>query len=373
MPIVVEPEFPPVIAVEPFVDVEAAITSMSNAGDGSGRLFITTRTGKILIVRSGRLLRTPFIDLTELVDSKSIEQGLLGLAFDPDYTETGELYLNFTNTETDDDTIVSRYRVSDDPDIADPASRQDILFVEQPSNNHNAGQLLFGADGFLYVALGDGGPGNDSKKRAQNPAELLGKILRLDVRGQETYAIPPDNPFVDTQGYRPEIWALGLRNPWRFTFDPLTGEFYLGDVGQEAWEELNFVQDPAPGGMNFGWNIVEGPVCFSPAENCDRTGLVEPIYTYLHGEAGCSITGGYVYRGSAFPQWSGTYFFSDFCTGLIRGARRLPDGTWAIVPLLDTELAIVSFGLDEDGEMYVLDLAGAVYRIIPGEETLSDE
>lgn len=370
---VVEPEYPPVIALEPFVEIETSITGMTHAGDGSGRLFITTRTGVIWIARNGRLLSTPFLDLTELVDSASIEQGLLGLAFDPDYAETGEFYLNFTNTETEDDTIVARYRVSDDPDVADPASRQDLLFVEQPANNHNAGHMLFGSDGYLYIALGDGGPGNDLKKRAQNPAELLGKILRIDVRGQETYAIPPDNPFIGRDGYRPEIWALGLRNPWRFVFDPVTGEFYLGDVGQETWEELDFLADPAGGGWNFGWNTVEGPVCFSPAIDCDRTGLVEPVYAYRHGEEGCSITGGYVYRGTAHPEWAGTYFFSDFCTGLIRGARRAAAGTWMIEPLLDTELAVVAFGEDEQGELYVLDLAGGVYRIVAGERPPSNE
>jgi glucose/arabinose dehydrogenase len=369
----IEPEFPPVIAIEPVADLETSITSLTNAGDGSGRMFITTRTGSIYIVKNGRLLSRPFIDLTNLVDSASIEQGLLGLAFDPDYAETGEFYLNFTNTETEDDTIVARYRVSADPDVADPASREDLLFVEQPANNHNAGHMLFGSDGYLYIALGDGGPGNDLKKRAQNPQELLGKILRLDVRGQTTYAIPPDNPFAGTEGYRPEIWALGLRNPWRFAFDPLTGEFYLGDVGQETWEELNFVQDPGAGGLNFGWNITEGPVCFSPPEGCNRTGLVEPVYTYRHGPDGCSITGGYVYRGAAHPEWAGTYFFSDFCTGLIRGAQRSTGGAWTIAPILDTDLAVVSFGLDEDGELYVLDLMGAVYRIVPGDEALGDE
>lgn len=355
------------IALEPFVDAGTMITSMTHAGDGSGRLFITTRAGQILIVEDGNLLREPFIDLTALVDSASIEQGLLGLAFDPEYAENGEFYLNFTNTETEDDTIGARYRVTADPGSADPVSRQDILFVEQPANNHNAGQLLFGPDGYLYIALGDGGPGNDLRKRAQDPAELLGKILRLDVRGQATYAIPPDNPFLERDGYRPEIWALGLRNPWRFTFDPPTGEFYLGDVGQETWEDLNFVAEPGNGGLNFGWNITEGPVCFSPPSGCDRSGLVEPVYAYRHGEDGCSITGGYVYRGRAHPEWAGMYFFSDFCTGLIRAARRDEDGVWMIAPLLETGLAVVSLGMDEAGELYVLDLAGEVYRITDGD------
>lgn len=357
------PRFPPDIAIEPLVDAQTLITSLTHSGDGSGRLFLTTRSGQILIIQNGRLKSQPFLDLTALVDSKSIEQGLLGLAFDPEYALTGEFYVYYTSIEPDNDTFVGRYRVSDDPDRADPGSVEPLLIVDQPANNHNGGHLVFGPDGTLYIGLGDGGPGNDPRKFAQNPMSLLGKILRLAVRGEDPYAIPPDNPYAGSEVVRQEIWASGMRNPWSFSFDRATGDFYMGDVGQEKYEELNFLPAPLAGGANFGWNVLEGLHCFSPAEGCSTDGLTPPIYTYEHGDAGCSIIGGSVYRGSAYPELIGTYFFGDFCTGVIRGAQRDPRGVWEIVDLLDTDLAIAAFGEDEVGELYVLDLQGKVFRI----------
>ncbi len=361
-----EPVFPPEIHLEPLVDAGTKITHLAHAGDGSGRLFLVERAGRIRIIENGRLRRQPFLDIVDLVDSASIEQGLLSVAFDPDFAQNGTFYVNHTNLPTEDDTVIARYTVGANPNRADPDSRRQIFFLEQPANNHNGGLLLFGPDGYLYAGLGDGGRGNDPWDNAENLDVLYGKILRLDVRGQETYAIPPDNPFAGEEGARPEIWAYGFRNPWRFSFDPLTGDLYIGDVGEREWEELSFEPGGSPGGSHFGWNTLEGSQCFEPPSNCDREGKVMPIYEYRHGPDGCSITAGHVYRGRSYPELAGTFFFSDFCTGDIWGARRDPAGQWQFEKLLDTDLAVVSFGLDESGELYVLDLEGEVFRLLGG-------
>jgi glucose/arabinose dehydrogenase len=353
------------------VDAGVKITHLTHAGDGSGRLFLLERGGRIRVIKNGRLLNAPFLDITSLVDSLSIEQGLLGLAFDPEYADNGIFYIYYINEATDNDTIIARYRVSSDPDRADPDSAEQILFLEQPANNHNGGMLFFGQDGYLYVGLGDGGSGGDPWGNAQNPAILLGKILRLDVRSQPAYAIPPDNPFVGVEGTRPEIYASGLRNPWRFTFDPATGDLYVTDVGESLWEEVNFLPAGASAGANFGWNVLEGAHCYQPATGCDAAEMVPPVYEYAHGEAGCSVIGGYVYRGARYPELLGTYFFGDFCTGMIRAMRRDAAGNWQVADVLDTTLAIVSFGEDEDGELFVLDLEGGVYALsVPAAATV---
>jgi glucose/arabinose dehydrogenase len=358
------PEFPWMVSLRMLVDAEVKITSLTHAGDGSGRLFLTTRTGQIRIIEGGKLLSKPFLDIRENVDSASIEQGLLSIAFDPDYTETGEFYVYYTNLGTDNDTIVARYRVSADENIADPDSEQVILFLEQPANNHNVGQLQFGPDNYLYVALGDGGKGNDPWGHGQNAESLFGAILRLGVRGKETYVAPPDNPFISNGEGAAEVWVYGLRNPWRFSFDRLTGDVYIADVGQNLFEELNFSPSGQAAGSNFGWNVMEGQHCFRPKTNCDREGLVLPIVEYQHGEDGCAIVGGYVYRGSDFPQMIGTYYFADYCSGDIWGAARDASGTWSVTELLDTEYQIVSFGEDEAGELYVLELEGRIFRLL---------
>ncbi len=328
---------------------------------GDPRLFIVQQTGRIRIVdAAGGLLAAPFLDLEGGVDGSS-EGGLLNLAFHPDYATNGFAYVNYTNTAGN--TVVARYSVSADPNRLDPASAKQILTVEQPFANHNGGQLQFGADGMLYVFLGDGGSGGDPFGHGQDLSTLLGSILRLDVDGGDPYAIPSDNPFVGTPGARGEIWAYGLRNPWRGSFDAASGTLYVADVGQAAREEVNAVPAGA-GGVNYGWNVMEGSTCFGGG-GCSTQGLTLPVSEYDHGE-GCSVTGGYVYRGSALPSLRGHYFYSDFCAGFLRsfrlvGALATDTREWNVGILG----AVSSFGVDRSGELYVLDLSGTVRRLIP--------
>ncbi|MDP2530743.1 MAG: PQQ-dependent sugar dehydrogenase, partial [Candidatus Palauibacterales bacterium] len=290
------------------------------APPGDPRLFVVEQRGTIRIVKDGSLLPEPFLDLRPAVASGG-ERGLLGLAFHPDYASNGRFYVDYTDPQGD--TRVVAYRVSaSDPDRADPASGDTILAVDQPYSNHNGGLVTFGPDGMLYVGLGDGGSGGDPRGNGQNRGTLLGAILRLDVDGGSPYRIPPDNPFVGQAGFRGEIWAWGLRNPWRYSFDPASGLLYIADVGQNDWEEIN--AEPArSGGLNYGWNVMEGRHCYG-SSSCDAQGLVQPILEYDHRD-GCSITGGFVYRGSAMPDLQGTYFYSDYCSGWLRSLRY--DGT----------------------------------------------
>jgi glucose/arabinose dehydrogenase len=326
---------------------------------GDQRLFIVEKTGHIRIVNDGELLPAPFLDLSAAVSTGS-EQGLLSMVFHPDYASNGFFYVDYT--DIDGNTHVTRYSVSaGDPDVADPASAKTILTVEQPFANHNGGLLLFGPDGKLYIGLGDGGSGGDPFGNGQNLGTLLGKILRIDVDAGDPYAVPPDNPFVGRAGARGEIWAYGLRNPWRFAFDTATNRLYIADVGQNAWEEVNVV--PADqGGQNFGWNIMEGTHCYG-ASSCNQSGLTLPVLEYSHGD-GCSITGGYVYRGSLVPDVVGQYFYSDYCSGFLRsfsfdGATAGPPITWDV----GDNGNVQSFGEDAAGELYVLSTNGTVYRV----------
>lgn len=322
---------------------------VTNAGDGSERLFVVEQGGVIRIITKGRLLPEPFLDVSTRIVAGG-EQGLLGLAFEPDYAETGRFYIDYT--DTDGNTVVARYRVSDDPDKADPDSAEVILRVEQPFPNHNGGHLAFGPDGYLYVGLGDGGGSGDPEGNGQNPDTLLASILRLDVSGSLGYEIPEDNPFAGGGG-RPEIWALGLRNPWRFTFDRDTGAMWIGDVGQDEIEEIDF-QPPGVGGLNYGWNVMEGNACFG-ASSCDKGGLEPPVTQYTH-EQGCSVTGGHVYRGERYPALTGGYFFADYCTGfvwVIEARNRVQDPTLK----LETGRSISSFGESESGELFFVDSA----------------
>jgi hypothetical protein len=260
--------------------------------------------------------------------------------------------------------VIARYQVSSDPDVVNPHSARILLTIRQPYANHNGGQLQFGSDGYLYIGMGDGGSGGDPQNRAQNLRTLLGKMLRIDVDRGTPYAIPPDNPFVDTPEARQEIWALGLRNPWRFSFDRLTGALFIGDVGQRMWEEVNLQPASSPGGENYGWRRMEGKHCFNPASDCNNGTLTLPILEYSHNLGRCSITGGYRYRGRRIPQHYGTYFYSDFCTGLIWGAR-LEGRHWIATRLLDLALRISAFGEDEAGELYMVHRAektGTLYR-----------
>ncbi len=330
------------------------------AGDGSGRLFVLEQRGRIRIVAGGSLRAEPFLDITDRVGCCG-EQGLLGLAFHPRYAENGLFFVNYT--ERGGDTVISRFSVSADPDRADAGSELEVLSYEQPFANHNGGQLAFGPDGYLYVGSGDGGGAGDPGNRAQDLGSLLGKILRLDVEGSP-YAIPSDNPFASDPQARPEIWAYGLRNPWRFSFDRSTGDLYIGDVGQAAREEIDFQPAASGGGENYGWRRMEGSLCFDPPSGCNDGTLVLPVAEYGHDE-GCSVTGGYVARGAGAAGLLGLYLYGDFCSGRLWGLAR-GGGVWESELLAETGLAISSFGEDEEGELYVVHYApgdGAVYRL----------
>lgn len=352
----------PQIALEGVVSGLDDPLYLTHAGDGSGRLYLLEQPGRVLVLEGGSLLEQPFLDLTDRVLSRGDEQGLLGLAFAPDFASSGIFYVHYTG-KPDGHTVLARYRTLDgDPRRGDPASEEILLTHEQPFPNHNGGSLLFDPDGYLYLALGDGGSGGDPGNRAQNLEVLLGKILRLDVSQPGAYRIPPDNPFVDRPG-RDEIWAYGLRNPWRISFDRATGDLYIADVGQNEIEEVNFQPAGSRGGENYGWRVYEGSKRYAGGE---LPGAVFPVAEYAHDEGGCAITGGYVYRGEAVPELMGTYLYGDYCSGKIWGLRQ-QDGRWASALLLDTEANITSFGEDEQGELYVVDRRGAIYRIVAAE------
>jgi glucose/arabinose dehydrogenase len=347
----------PAISLAPVAQGLGRIVAVTHAGDGSGRLFVTLQTGQILILEAGAVLPTPFLDISALI-SGSGEQGLLSVAFHPRYRENGFFYVNYTDLAGD--TVVARYSVSaTNPDRADPASARVILTQDQPFTNHNGGQLQFGLDGRLFIGLGDGGGANDPQGNGQNRGTLLGKLLRIDVDAGDPYAIPADNPFVSDPGTRPEIWALGLRNPWRFTFDRVTGDLFVADVGQSSREEVDFEPAGSPGGRNYGWVDMEGSICRLPAGGCD--GFTAPVLEYDHGQ-GCSITGGYRYRGLRFPSLAGFYLYGDYCSGRIWGAREL-EGSWTSWQLLDTDLPITTFGEDEEGTPYVAGNDGRLFRV----------
>ncbi|MGE5347365.1 MAG: PQQ-dependent sugar dehydrogenase, partial [Acidithiobacillales bacterium] len=335
---------------------------VTNAGDRSGRLFVVEQRGRIRIVKNGALLPTPFLDITDRV-SCCVERGLLSVAFPPGFTGAGVFFVDYT--DINGDTAISRFFVSQtNPDVADAGSEQVMLHIAQPYANHNGGQLAFGPDGYLYIGMGDGGSGGDPQNNAQNPASLLGKILRIDVTsGAPTYIVPPSNPFVSRPGWRPEIWALGLRNPWRFSFDRKTGDLYIGDVGQNSREEVDFQPASSAGGENYGWRIMEGTACYN-APSCDPAGLVLPVTDYTHTAGDCSVTGGFVYRGLSYSALQGIYFYADFCTGRIRGLRRTATG-WETQELLDAGFTISTFGEDEAGELYLVDYGGGVlYQVV---------
>jgi glucose/arabinose dehydrogenase len=326
---------------------------IQNAGDD--RLFVVEQEGLIRIVRGGELLPGPFLDLRDRVNANGSERGLLGLAFHPDYQENGLFFVNYTGAGGT--THVARFSVSDDPDKADPASEVDLLEVAQPYANHNGGGLAFGPDWYLYIGLGDGGSGGDPQGNAQRVDTLLGKLLRLDVDSGQPYAIPPDNPFASGGG-RPEIWAYGLRNPWRFSFDFPTGQLFIGDVGQSNWEEIDWQYPGAPAPANYGWNLREGLHDYRGGGGPD---LVEPIAEYSHAD-GCAVTGGRVVRDPKLPEWQGVYLYGDYCSGKIWGLLQGGAG-WQNSQLFDTPFSITSFGVDDAGSVYLADYAGALYRL----------
>jgi glucose/arabinose dehydrogenase len=328
-------------------------------GDGSGRLFVVEQPGRIRIVDDGQVVPEPFLDISDLVGCCG-ERGLLSVAFHPDYATTGDVFVDYT--DRNGDTVVARYQVSTtDPNRLDATSAETILTVDQPAANHNGGLLLFGPkDGDLYIGLGDGGGGNG--QNGQDLSTLLGKILRIDVDGPAggpLYAVPPDNPFVDRPGARPEIWALGVRNPWRFSFDRVTGDLWIGDVGSATYEEVNFQPATSAGGENYGWDAMEGTTCRVEG-GCDA--FVPPVSGFDRDE-GCVVTGGYVYRGSAMPDLHGVYLFADYCSGRVWGLIRDTSSAWRRLGPVETGLRISSFGEDATGELYVVDIEGAVYRL----------
>ena len=337
--------------------------------DGTDRLFLALQPGQVLVFpddpgNQGASSPTTFLDISARVNDSGEEEGLLGLAFDPDYALNGRFYVYYS-ASAPRRSVISRFSTSrGDPNKADPDSEHLILEVPQPYSNHNGGHLVFGPDGYLYVGLGDGGKAGDPHGNAQNTSTLLGSILRIDVDSIETggaYSVPPDNPFVGVDGgVREEIWAYGLRNPWRFSFNRITGEFWAADVGQDEYEEVDIIEP----GLNYGWNIMEGAHCFRPPSGCDREGLEMPVIEYGR-EGGCSVTGGYVYRGSRLPSLYGAYVYGDFCSGKIWALRH--DGTQITehLELVDSDLNISSFGEDRNGEIYILSFDKKIYRLVP--------
>jgi glucose/arabinose dehydrogenase len=329
---------------------------------GDDRLFVVEKGGAIRIIEDGVVLDEPFLDLSGRV-SEGAEQGLLGLAFPPDYASSGRFVVHYT--DLDGDTRVSFFRVLDDPNRADSASESRVLTVQQPAPNHNGGQILFGPDGMLYIGLGDGGSHDGGDEgRGQSLDDLLGSILRIDVTSGSGYTVPADNPFVGTDGVRPEIWSYGLRNPWRFSFDRGTGDLYIADVGAKLWEEVNraSAQDGAGRGVNYGWSRMEGPECL--VAGCDESGLTLPVLQYDHTK-GCAVTGGYVYRGAEIPSIEGQYFYGDFCQGWVHSipAEGEPGEPVDWPPLSPGE-NITSFGEDADGSLYILTASGGVFKIV---------
>jgi uncharacterized protein (TIGR03437 family) len=336
----------------------AAPTDIQNAADQSGRLLVVQQDGMVRIIRNGALVPQPFLDIRSKTHA-SDERGLLGLAFPPGFSGKQRFYVDYTDLAGN--TVIAQYRVSANPDVADAATEVVLLNITQPFANHNGGQLRFGPDGYLYIGMGDGGSSGDPRNNGQNRSTLLGKLLRIDVESDPGHIrIPADNPFVNTAGARPEIWAFGLRNPWRFSFDRANGDLWIADVGQDKYEEVDYQPASSRGGENYGWNMMEGLHCFQAG--CNMQGLTLPVVEYSHAE-GCSVTGGFVYRGRISPGLRGTYIYSDYCSGRIWGIERQGQ-QWVNRLLLSSGFAITTFGEDEAGEVYVANtMNGTIYRI----------
>jgi glucose/arabinose dehydrogenase len=349
----------PKVALKLISDALDRPVYVTHAGDDD-RLFVVEKVGKIVLLRDGQLAAEPFLDISDRVGSSSSEQGLLSVAFHPKFAQNGRLFVNYTDRSGD--TVISRFQAKGDS--ADPASETVLLKIDQPYPNHNGGLALFGPDGYLYIGMGDGGSAGDPQGNGQNLKSLLGKLLRLDVDRGDPYGIPPDNPWPSGDQARPEVWAYGLRNPWRFSFDRETGDLYIADVGQNQYEEIDFQPAASSGGENYGWNKMEAQHCYR-ASSCDNTSLVMPIAEYDHTQ-GCSITGGYVYRGAAFPQLQGLYFYGDYCSGRLWALSQPSPGRWEQHQLLGSGSRISSFGEDHAGELYLTDLNGGLYQVVAG-------
>jgi glucose/arabinose dehydrogenase len=342
------------IALQPLATGLSSPVGVVSAGDS--RLFIVQQTGRIVIHNGTRVLATPFLDVSSLI-SFGGERGLLGLAFDPNYAANGFFFIYYTDTSGN--ITIARYKVSAaNADVADPASRAIVLTITHTQfANHNGGQLQFGPDGYLYLGTGDGGGAGDTLRTAPDLTKLLGKILRIDV-STLPYRIPPSNPFGT------EIWAYGLRNPWRFTFDRVTGDLFIGDVGQDLWEEVDFQPRTSIGGENYAWHCYEATHPFQPSgPECQNKTFTMPVLEYSHAGGACSISGGYRYHGARYARLHDIYFYADYCSGTIWGATQRSDGTWTSQVMLQTAMMISSFGEDANGELYVADLRGAVYQV----------
>jgi glucose/arabinose dehydrogenase len=354
---------------------------VTSAPGDTERLFVLEQnTARIKIIKNGEVLPTPFLDLGPRA-SEAAERGLLGLAFHPKYSENGFFFVNYT--DNNGDTVIARYTVSDNPDVADPESVMTIANIKQPIGNHNGGMLAFGPnDGYLYIGMGDGGGGYDPKNRAQNGLDPLGKMHRIDVDKGTPFAVPQDNPFVNDPKVLDTVWALGLRNPWRFTFDSKNGDMYIADVGQRSVEEISWQSGTSKGGENYGWRCMEGNECTGLAGcKCNSENLTKPIHQYKHKKGNCSITGGYVYRGSDIAELQGTYFFGDFCTANIWSFKwdgteitQLQDRTEELAPR-DTSKSInsiTSFGPDARGELYIVDRDGDIFKIVSADRAKTE-
>ncbi|HEX3321488.1 MAG TPA: PQQ-dependent sugar dehydrogenase [Terriglobales bacterium] len=351
----------PVIALQPVVSGLTNPLDLETPNDGTGRLFVLEQAGKIRVIKSGKLLSTPFLNITSLVSSGG-EMGLLGLAFHPSYKSNGRLFINYTRVQSGQvQTVIAEYhRSSTNADVASTTAKV-LLVINQPYDNHNGGQLAFGPDGYLYIGLGDGGSEGDPLGNGQKLSTLLGKILRINVNSGTPYSIPSTNPFVGRTGVKPEIWAYGFRNPWRFGFDFSSGRLFIGDVGQDSYEEI----DLGKSGGNFGWSLMEGAHCYPIGSTCNKTGKILPITEIAHPTAEC-IIGGYVYRGSSIAGLAGMYVFGDFITGKIWALKMTSTG-WQRSTLLSTGRAISAFGRDYSGNLYVVDYGnGSIFKIVQG-------
>jgi len=346
---------------------------LQHAGDGTDRLFVVEQAGRIIVFANDASVTalSTFLDIRDRVDDGGNEEGLLGLAFHPDFADNGFFFVDYTASNPDR-TVIARYQVDpNDANRADPNSEVVLLEIGQPFSNHNGGQVAFGPDGFLYIALGDGGSGGDPQGNGQNRRTLLGAILRIDVdnpSGGRAYGIPSDNPFAgNTDGFREEIYAYGLRNPWRFSFDRETGRLWAGDVGQGSYEEVDLIEN----GGNYGWDTMEGRHCFEPSSGCNQEGLTLPVWEYGRSQ-GVSITGGYVYRGTSVPELRGQYIYADFGSGRIWALDY--DGQQAQnSELIDTSFGIASFGVDQNNELYICAFDGRIYRFTPTVDTSTGE
>jgi glucose/arabinose dehydrogenase len=335
------------------------LTYLTYANDNPARMYLVAKAGRVLVLEGGVVNPQPFLDISDRVSSKESERGLLSIAFSPHYATDRAFYAYYTGL--DGGVVVSRFKASSEFVHADAASEQVLLTFAKSYANHNGGQLQFGPDGMLYIGTGDGGSQGDPNGNGQNKQVLLGKLLRIDVsQPGQTYTTPAGNPLAGKGGI-PEIWAYGLRNPWRFSFDRKTGDLYIADVGQDKYEEIDFQPAGDPGGENYGWNLYEG---FEPYKGNDASGLTMPVFAYDH-QLGCAIVGGYVYRGANLPALSGVYLYSDYCTGHLWSLQRSADGHWVSQLLAETGESVSSFGEDAAGEVYVIALRGAVYQLMP--------